>query len=39
MSDFKLWLQTVGLEKYGEVFASHDIDLTVVPYRSTQRAN
>ena len=31
MSDFKLWLQSVGLEKYGEVFASHDIDLTVVP--------
>jgi len=30
MSDFKLWLQSVGLEKYGEVFASHDIDLTVV---------
>src|SRR5580658_9863703 len=31
MSDFKLWLQSVGLEKYGDVFASHDIDLTVVP--------
>jgi class 3 adenylate cyclase/ABC-type transport system involved in cytochrome c biogenesis ATPase subunit len=31
MSDFKDWLQNVGLEKYGEVFASHDIDLTVVP--------
>jgi len=31
MSDFKLWLQSVGLEKYGEVFASHDIDLTVIP--------
>ena len=31
MSDFKLWLQSVGLEKYGEVFASHDIDLAVVP--------
>ena len=27
----KLWLQSLGLEKYGEVFASHDIDLTVVP--------
>src|SRR5215469_13101265 len=27
----KLWLQSVGLEKYDEVFASHDIDLTVVP--------
>jgi len=31
MSNFKLWLQSVGLEKYGEVFASHDIDLTVIP--------
>jgi class 3 adenylate cyclase len=31
MSDFKLWLQSVGLERYGEVFASHDIDLAVVP--------
>ena len=31
MSDFKLWLQSVGLEKYDEVFASHDIDLAVVP--------
>src|ERR1700733_4284686 len=31
MSDFKDWLQSVGLEKYGEVFASHDIDLTVIP--------
>jgi class 3 adenylate cyclase/ABC-type lipoprotein export system ATPase subunit len=30
MSNFKLWLQSVGLEKYGEVFASHDIDLAVV---------
>ena len=31
MSDFELWLQSVGLERYGQVFASHDIDLTVVP--------
>ena len=31
MSDFKLWLQSVGLERYGQVFASHDIDLAVVP--------
>ncbi len=31
MSDFALWLQGLGLEKYGEVLASHDIDLTVVP--------
>lgn len=27
----KLWLQSLGLETYGEVFANHDIDLTVVP--------
>ncbi len=27
----KLWLQGLGLEKYNETFASHDIDLTVVP--------
>src|SRR5271170_4661916 len=31
MSDFKAWLQSLDLEKYCEVFASHDIDLTVVP--------
>ena len=31
MSDFMLWLQSLGLEKYSEVLASHDIDLTVVP--------
>jgi class 3 adenylate cyclase/ABC-type lipoprotein export system ATPase subunit len=31
MSDFKVWLQSLDLEKYGEVFASHDIDLTIVP--------
>jgi class 3 adenylate cyclase/ABC-type lipoprotein export system ATPase subunit/tetratricopeptide (TPR) repeat protein len=31
MSDFTLWLRSLGLEKYGAVFASHDIDLTVVP--------
>lgn len=31
MSDFALWLQGLGLEKYGAVLASHDIDLTVVP--------
>jgi class 3 adenylate cyclase/ABC-type lipoprotein export system ATPase subunit len=30
MSDFTLWLQNLGLEKYSAVFASHDIDLTVV---------
>jgi len=31
MSDFRVWLQSLGLEKYCEVFASHDIDLTVAP--------
>ena len=31
MSDIALWLQSLGLEKYGDVLASHDIDLTVVP--------
>jgi class 3 adenylate cyclase/ABC-type lipoprotein export system ATPase subunit len=30
MSDIKLWLQSLGLEKYAEVFASHDIDLAVI---------
>src|SRR5450432_3384358 len=31
MSDFTLWLQSLGLEKYSAILASHDIDLTVVP--------
>ena len=31
MSDIDIWLQSLGLEKYREVLASHDIDLTVVP--------
>jgi class 3 adenylate cyclase/ABC-type lipoprotein export system ATPase subunit len=31
MSDFKVWLHSLDLEKYCEVFASHDIDLTVAP--------
>ena len=31
MSDFMLWLQGLGLEKYSAVLAGHDIDLTVVP--------
>jgi class 3 adenylate cyclase/ABC-type lipoprotein export system ATPase subunit len=31
MSDFTLWLQSLGLEKYNAILASHDIDLTVVP--------
>jgi class 3 adenylate cyclase/ABC-type lipoprotein export system ATPase subunit len=31
MSDIDIWLQNLGLEKYGEVLASHDIDLAVAP--------
>jgi class 3 adenylate cyclase/ABC-type lipoprotein export system ATPase subunit len=31
MSDIEIWLQSLGLEKYGELLASHDIDLAVVP--------
>jgi class 3 adenylate cyclase/ABC-type lipoprotein export system ATPase subunit len=31
MSDIDIWLQSLGLGKYGEVLASHDIDLTVAP--------
>lgn len=31
MSDIKLWLQSIGLEKYGEICANHDIDLQVAP--------
>ena len=31
MSDISSWLQGLGLEKYCEVFASNDIDVTVVP--------
>jgi hypothetical protein len=31
MSDIKLWLQSLGLEKYGEVLTSHDVDLSVAP--------
>jgi class 3 adenylate cyclase/ABC-type lipoprotein export system ATPase subunit len=31
MSDFTLWLQSLSLEKYGSVLASHDIDLTIIP--------
>jgi class 3 adenylate cyclase/ABC-type lipoprotein export system ATPase subunit len=30
MSNMTLWLQSLGLEKYAEVLASHDIDLMVV---------
>ena len=31
MSDIRLWLQTLGLEKYEAVLAEHDVDLTIVP--------
>jgi class 3 adenylate cyclase/ABC-type lipoprotein export system ATPase subunit len=31
MSDIDIWLQSLGLEKYGEILASHDIDLAVAP--------
>jgi class 3 adenylate cyclase/ABC-type lipoprotein export system ATPase subunit len=31
MSDIDIWLQSLGLEKYGEALASHDIDLAVAP--------
>jgi class 3 adenylate cyclase len=31
MSDIRLWLQSLGLEKYEAVLAEHDVDLTVVP--------
>ena len=31
MSDVKLWLESLGLEKYADVFVSHDIDLAVAP--------
>lgn len=31
MSDLTLWLESLGLEKYGEVLASNDVDLAVVP--------
>jgi class 3 adenylate cyclase/ABC-type lipoprotein export system ATPase subunit len=31
MSDIEFWLHSLGLEKYAEILASHDIDLTVIP--------
>lgn len=36
MSDIDIWLQSLGLEKYCEILASHDIDLTVVPELTEQ---
>lgn len=31
MSDITPWLLSLGLEKYDDILASHDVDLTVVP--------
>jgi class 3 adenylate cyclase/tetratricopeptide (TPR) repeat protein len=31
MSDIDVWLRGLGLERYAETLASHDIDLTVAP--------
>src|SRR5262245_17296378 len=31
MPDIALWLKNIGLEKYAEVFARHDVDLDVAP--------
>ena len=31
MPDIALWLKNIGLEKYAEVFAKHDVDLDVAP--------
>jgi hypothetical protein len=39
MSDLKLWLQSLGLEKYGEALADHDVDLNVVSYRLQNSMN
>ena len=36
MPDIELWLKNIGLEKYAEVFARHDIDLDVAPSLSEQ---
>jgi class 3 adenylate cyclase/ABC-type transport system involved in cytochrome c biogenesis ATPase subunit len=36
MPDIELWLKGIGLEKYAEVFARHDIDLDVAPSLSEQ---
>lgn len=36
MSDISSWLQGLGLERYCEVFASNDIDVTIVPELTEQ---
>ena len=35
-SDFRDWLKGLGLEKYGETLASHDIDLAIAPELTDQ---
>ena len=36
MPAIELWLRNIGLEKYADVFARHDIDLEVAPNLSEQ---
>ena len=36
MPDIETWLKNIGLEKYVEIFAKHDIDLDVAPDLSEQ---
>src|SRR5215831_18514228 len=36
MPDIELWLKNIGLEKYAEVFARHDVDLDVALNLSEQ---
>jgi class 3 adenylate cyclase/ABC-type transport system involved in cytochrome c biogenesis ATPase subunit len=36
MPGIELWLKSIGLEKYAEVFARHDVDLDVAPNLSEQ---
>ena len=36
MPAIEFWLKSIGLEKYSEVFAKHDVDLDVVPDLSEQ---
>src|SRR4029077_16313021 len=36
MPNIELWLKNIGLEKYAEVFARHDIDLDVAPSLNEQ---
>jgi hypothetical protein len=36
MPDIELWLKSIGLEKYAEVFARHDVDLDIAPNLTEQ---